>query len=337
MTLTLPVTIFLLLTLDLPMTLIISAIGIASFQLVTRRDPMRFLFNVGQLSIGIFLTGKFLYLFYHGTFRLPNDFAYIIPSLIIYEFINLLLVSVAIGLKNNESIGEIFVAGAKDTQVGMPLYLATGLIMHICYTTNGFWGLLLVIIPLYSINLLLQASKNADMHKENAYICPTTHLKNKRCLNEWLAKDFPGVIKNDQSICFILIDIDDFKKVNDVFGHEVGDQVLTDFGTLIKENLRDTDLIYRYGGEEFVIILPGFLEDHAQRVIDRLRAIVHNYSFADGKLHITFSAGISSPDHGLLHDINLTNNMADELIRRADKAMYSAKQMGKNQTQFYRS
>lgn len=334
MTLTSPVTIFLLLILDMKLTLVIGSIGILTYQLAFKRGLLRTLFNIAQINIGTYVTGSFLYMFFHGTINLPEDFIYLIPAVLIYEFLNLLLVGIAIALKDNEPIGKVYLAGLKDSQIGMPLYLANGILMFICYQATGFWGLLLVVIPLFSVNLLLQVSQKADMHKENSYICPTTHLKNKRCLNEWLEKEFPNVIRTDHSICFILIDIDDFKKVNDLFGHDVGDQVLTELGALIKENMRESDLVYRYGGEEFVVILPGFHEDHAQLVIERLRTLVRSYSFANGKLNITFSAGIASPDSGLLHDVNL--NMADELIRRADMAMYSAKQSGKNQTQFYR-
>lgn len=333
MTLTSPVTIFLLLSTDMNTTLFISLIGIISFQILHRRGAARTIFNVGQLTISTYLTGLFLYLFHDGTVKLPGDFIYIVPAIMIFELANMLFVSIALAFRNNEPLKEVLIAGLKESQVGMPLYLANGLIMYICYTAYGIWGLTLVIIPLFSVNWLLKASKNADQHKEDAYLCPTTKLKNKRCLNEWLENEFRAVVRNDANISFILIDIDDFKHVNDRFGHDVGDQVLTEFGQLLRDNLRDTDLIYRYGGEEFVVILPGFPEERAHTVIERLRNLLQQHGFANGELQVTFSAGISSLDSGLLYDRKM--NAADEMIRRADKAMYTAKQSGKNQTRFY--
>lgn len=333
MTLTSPVTIFLLLSTDMNTTLFISVIGIASFQIRNRRGFARTIFNVAQLTISTYLTGLFLYLFHNGQVILPDDFIYIGPAIMIFELANMLFVSIAIAFRNAEPLKLVLISSLQESQVGMPLYLANGLIMYICYTAYGLWGLTLVIIPLFSVNWLLKASKNADQHKEDAYLCPTTKLKNKRCLNEWLENEFYTVVRHDANISFILIDIDDFKHVNDRFGHDVGDHVLTEFGQLLRENLRDTDLIYRYGGEEFVVILPGFPEEQAHTVIERLRSLVHEHAFTGGQLRVTFSAGIASLDSGLLYDRKM--NAADEMIRRADKAMYTAKQSGKNQTRFY--
>lgn len=335
MTLTSPVTIFLLLAVDLNTTLFISTIGMISYQALQSRDSERFFFNIAQLSLSLTTTGIFLYTFYNGTVRLPQDFVTIVPAILIFEFVNLSLVSIAIALRNKEPLKEVYISGLKESQVGMPLYLANGLIMYICYKAYGMWGLVLVIIPLFSVIWLLQAAKSAHQHKHDAHICPTTLLKNKRCLNEWILCHFQNTIRTDHTISFILIDIDDFKRINDNYGHETGDQVLTEFGQLVQNNIRDTDLIYRYGGEEFVVILPGFPEDRADHVIERLHNVLKDYSFCgELDLKITFSAGIASLDQALLNDSNM--NTADELIRRADMAMYSAKQSGKNQTRFYK-
>ena len=224
--------------------------------------------------------------------------------------------------------------GIYDSKVALPLYLTNGLIMFICHEAYGLWGLALIIVPLFSVHWLLKASAKADFHKENSYICPTTKLKNRRCLNEWLEHDFPTTVDVDTNISFTIIDIDDFKNINDRYGHEIGDRVLEEFGNLIRTNIRDTDLIYRYGGEEFVVILPGFPEESSNVVIERLHETIRQHSFSDLELNITFSAGISSLDKGLLNDTNM--NTANELIRRADMAMYVAKQSGKNQTQFFK-
>lgn len=335
MTLTAPVAIFLLLVQDMSTAVYIGSLGLLSFQLKAGRKLNRILFNVTQFTISIYVAGLFLYQFHDGDVRLPHDLIPIALAITVVEIVNLALVSIAIGFQTKSNAFEIFTNGFKETQLGMPLYLTNGLIMYICYKSHGMWGLILVIVPLFSVYWLLQATKTADMHKEHATICPTTELKNKRCLNDWMENQFCQVIQTNQDISFILIDIDDFKKINDNYGHDKGDEVLKEFGTLLKENTRYTDLIYRYGGEEFVIILPDFNIERAHAVIERLRETVEAHPFTEHNLEITFSAGISGLDSGLLNDENLST--ADELIRRADMAMYSAKQSGKNQTKFYAS
>ncbi len=334
MTMTSPVCIFVLLILNINMAVLMGSIGVLSYHIFTRRRLEKCIFNIAQFTISIFLAGTFLYRFYDRNLNLPGDFLYIIPAIIIFEVTNLLLVSRAISFKMNESFKQTLIDGLKESQVGLPLYLSNGLIMYICYQAYGLWGLALIIIPLFSVTWLFKASKRADEHEENAYICPTTRLKNRRCLNDWLEREFPNTVQNDPNISFILIDIDDFKRINDQFGHDVGDQVLGEFGDLIRNNIRDTDLIYRYGGEEFVIILPAYNKAGANVIIERLRETVTDYTFSNGKLNITFSAGIATLDSSLLNDDNM--NTGNELIRRADMAMYSAKQSGKNQTQFFR-
>ncbi|AZR73656.1 hypothetical protein BBF96_09815 [Anoxybacter fermentans] len=333
MTLTLPVSFFLLLSLNLSMAIYIGGLGILSFQIINKRGIKHTFFNIAQFAIAIFLTSTFLNLFYDGTVNLPEDLFYLIPSVLIFEAINSILASIPISFETGQPFKYVLLQNIRESQIGMPLYLTNGLIMFICYQAYGLWGLSLVIIPLFSNNWLLKVSKNADLHKEKSYICPTTGLKNRRCLDEWLENEFPKVINYNSTISFILIDIDDFKKINDQYGHNIGDQVLKEFGRLIKENIRDTDLIYRYGGEEFVIIFPGFQEEQANVVVERLHKIINKHSFTNERIKVTFSAGIAGLNSRLLNDNNM--DTASELLRRADMAMYSAKQSGKDQTHFY--
>lgn len=333
MTLTSPVSIFLLLILDINTALFIGSLGILSYHLFTKRSLEKVFFNIAQYAISVFLSGSFLYLFYERTLNLPDDFLFIIPAILLFELINLILVSCALASKSDKPLRKIIISGLQEPQIALPLYLSNGLIMFICYQTYGLWGLTLIIIPLFSVNWLLHASASVEIHKENSYLCPTTKLKNKRCLNEWLKNEFSSVIADDQNISFVLIDIDNFKQINDEYGHEKGNQVLAELSELIKKNISETDLVYRYGGEEFVIIFPSFKKAETYVIIERFRKLVNAHIFS-GNQEVTFSAGIATLDYGLLYDRNL--DTAKELIRRADMAMYSAKQSGKNQTQFFK-
>ncbi len=126
----------------------------------------------------------------------------------------------------------------------------------------------------------------------------------------------------NKSLSLLMLDIDDFKQVNDVYGHQAGDEVLREMGKILTKSIRDADFSARYGGEEIVIIFPETEIESAAVKAERLRAEVHRY-FSDAGPSITVSIGVScirKPDI-------IT---AYELVRRADQAMYKVKHSGKN-------
>ncbi len=118
----------------------------------------------------------------------------------------------------------------------------------------------------------------------------------------------------------ILLDLDDFKRVNDTLGHLIGDEVLVKLAKILKTNIRDSDTVGRWGGEEFLVILPKADENEAAIVADKLRKTIEEADFGIGST-ITASMGVGSSDG----DLNLT-----VLLSYADKALYKAKKDGKN-------
>lgn len=127
--------------------------------------------------------------------------------------------------------------------------------------------------------------------------------------------------RNNLPFCFVMLDIDHFKQVNDKFGHQVGDDVIKNLSLFLSQRLRKTDVIGRYGGEEFAVILPNTSLDNAYKVMNEVR---HNFSqlLHHGKeeIHATFSCGIAS----------YQGQASNVLIELADQAMYSAKKDGRN-------
>jgi diguanylate cyclase (GGDEF)-like protein/PAS domain S-box-containing protein len=124
----------------------------------------------------------------------------------------------------------------------------------------------------------------------------------------------------------LMVDLDHFKKVNDDFGHSVGDGVLREFGEIILDTLRSSDIVGRYGGEEFCALLTDTAVDHGVEVADRLRASVENHSFTGVTRRVTTSIGVSGVGVGS-HEDRLS---IEQLLQRADRALYNAKRSGRN-------
>jgi diguanylate cyclase (GGDEF)-like protein len=121
-----------------------------------------------------------------------------------------------------------------------------------------------------------------------------------------------------------MFDLDHFKKINDNYGHQLGNEILEKFGHIIKKNIRHIDAGFRYGGEEFIVIFPLIAAENAMRVAERIRLELEQTRFVTidkESVTATVSAGIAN---------HLHNESQETLIRRTDKAMYSSKHNGRN-------
>ncbi len=150
-----------------------------------------------------------------------------------------------------------------------------------------------------------------------------TGALNRRGLDEALVREVADVRRKETPLCMSLLDIDNFKKLNDTKGHETGDAALTHLVTVTRASMRPQDTLARYGGEEFVIVMPDTVLERGIEAMMRLQRELTKRFFLAGseKIVITFSAGVAqlAPDEA-----------ADEAIKRADQAMYLAKRAGKN-------
>ncbi|MCG6118658.1 MAG: diguanylate cyclase [Aquimonas sp.] len=152
---------------------------------------------------------------------------------------------------------------------------------------------------------------------------PLTGALNRKGLDEALEREIARMQKQGSRLCVVLLDVDNFKDINDTHGHLVGDEVLRHITLVLRDTLRGNDSVVRYGGEEFVLLLPGIGVDEAQQVVARLqRELTRRFFLANAqKLLLTFSAGLTTFRWG---------EHAVDVIDRADKAMYAAKHAGKN-------
>jgi diguanylate cyclase (GGDEF)-like protein len=124
----------------------------------------------------------------------------------------------------------------------------------------------------------------------------------------------------------VMADLDQFKNINDTYGHDAGDRVLEAIGKFLQQNIRDVDVIARYGGEEFVLMIPEATKDAAQNLSERLRKNLSEMKFKDLP-PITISLGIATYPYD--------GTDAEDLIKKADAAMYAAKRAGRNQVVKY--
>ena len=150
-----------------------------------------------------------------------------------------------------------------------------------------------------------------------------TSLLTRRAFNELLEKEFACAQENSTSLCCVLIDIDDFKNINDENGHHSGDKVLQSFAIAAKKNLRESDFIGRWGGDEFVLVLPRTDLKNAGVIAGRLCDDLAKLSVSvdNINLHFTVSIGVSS--------LSKQAHSVSTLLSEADKALYQAKHQGK--------
>jgi len=171
--------------------------------------------------------------------------------------------------------------------------------------------------------------KIRELEQELAQVSELVHhdqltgALNRRGMDEAFAREATRADRAKHPLCVALLDIDNFKRLNDTKGHQVGDQALVHLSNVIKEALRPSDSVARYGGEEFVIMLPELTLEEAAATVERLQRELTKKFFLheNDKVLVTFSAGVA---------LRAQDEPQDEVIGRADKAMYQAKQTGKN-------
>lgn len=185
--------------------------------------------------------------------------------------------------------------------------------------------------PVPEDNKLDVIKKINFMYSQTRYLSLTdalTGLYNRRHFNAELEREFMRSKRYGGDLCIAIIDIDFFKKINDTYGHLCGDYVLKEVAYLILENFRKTDMVFRYGGEEFVVLMTETSLENSLIPLERLRKTIenNNFIFKGEKIKVTISIGAET---------NHTES-TEEFLNNADKALYKAKQNGRNQTVLFK-
>jgi len=163
--------------------------------------------------------------------------------------------------------------------------------------------------------------KKSRRYEKSAQTDPLTGLYNRMKFLELFVAEYNIMVQRDNHLSLLVMDIDHFKAVNDSWGHNVGDEVLVEVSDVLTKTLRSVDIVCRWGGEEFVALLPAASIDEAYRSAERIRQNIKKYTFKNNKISVTVSIGVT--------EIREKDDLRS-VIERADKALYLAKKAGRD-------
>jgi diguanylate cyclase (GGDEF)-like protein len=256
-----------------------------NFEATSRSDPAgRFIF--GDIVNGFAMWIVILFL---GAFLSLSTFE--IRALLAYTFLGIFGIVIQTSLDNH-----------------MPPAMLS---MYLFRWLNAFVGLIVA---------LLWLSRIGHLQRQFAQTDSLTGLLNRRAVYAIMAQEAARVSRAGPLFSVAIFDIDRFKKVNDTFGHVAGDKFLQEFAVIVGESIRQNDYLSRWGGEEFLLVLPGIDLEKARMTAERIRRLVDGHDFAKVG-HVTVSFGVATYSAG---------ESQESLLTRADKALYLAKEQSRN-------
>ncbi|HEV2713483.1 MAG TPA: diguanylate cyclase [Gaiellaceae bacterium] len=292
----------------------------ATMQLLEHRPLERVAYNASVFAIGAAVAAG-LVAFVEGS-GTPHLVAQVGASAAAQYTLNLLLVSAAVASSARRAFGSLVGSSARATIVPFALMASAALMLVVMWQRSPLLSAALV-GPLLAISLYQRSAYQALRAMRLALTDPLTGLANHRSFQERVQRELIGAEARNVPFTLCMFDIDDFKRVNDLFGHPVGDSVLADVGARLRQNGE----AFRLGGDEFALLLPGRSADEALPIAETVLARIASVDLGDVG-SVTASAGIASfPSQAFDRD---------ELIRLADSALYWAKEHGKNRVNVYR-
>jgi len=185
------------------------------------------------------------------------------------------------------------------------------------------------------VAVCLENAFNHERLKLLGLLDPLTGIHNRRYFDERLDEEISRTLRQNKALSCLFLDIDHFKQFNDVYGHHVGDLVLKEVAKLIKIQMRQSDVLARFGGEEFAVLLVQTNKRAATEIAERIRQQIASYqiSLGDSTLAVTISIGCSTLDNNAANLV--ATQASQQLLTRADEALYRSKQQGRNQVNFF--
>ena len=213
------------------------------------------------------------------------------------------------------------------------MFMPTDILAHAAYSTEFKFRLLLSFLTVTFLSGLYEYSREqfynrtlelTKKYQQLAHFDPLTQLSNRRDALGILKQEQARAVRNKEPFAIILCDVDHFKKINDQYGHNAGDTVLVELAKIFSQNIREVDCVSRWGGEEFLFILPKTSAQSASVIAEKIQAKLNEQViyYENKKIAVTASMGIEQFSE---------KQSIDELINQADKFLYLAKDAGRNQ------
>jgi diguanylate cyclase (GGDEF)-like protein len=226
---------------------------------------------------------------------------------------------------------EIFADAFGNSMIFVPLIRdqkVMGILSVQAQTSNLFNSYHITLLELIA-PYVASALENSILFSRIENLAITDELSgvyNRHYFNKTLKREFERSQRYKRPLSLLILDIDNFKEINDQYGHICGDEVIHQFGELFKNHVRESDIIARFGGDEFVVIMPETTSEQAKTVAEKFELLCNEYhfTFQENEISITASIGLAEVDH--LGDVK-----PEDLIHKADYAMYQAKKRGRNQ------
>jgi len=307
------------------------------------------LFNASFKLAGALLVASFIYFLAYYAYKRFN-YVKLSSSIVLYSLYLLMsYLTYTGGVDNTGPLWifiiapvSVFLHGLKRGLIEIAIFVIiisfimfapTYIIAHASYTTEFKLRLLYSFLTITFLSALYEHSRDTsykralELSRKYQHIAnydPLTQLSNRRQMNTILKREQGRTIRNKEPFSIIICDVDHFKKVNDKFGHNAGDEVLVELAKIFTDNIRDQDLVARWGGEEFLFILPQTTPKNANVVAEKIQTILQNHiiTYKGSKIKVTLSMGIEQFDG---------SRNIDDVINSADKYLYQAKSLGRNQ------
>lgn len=305
--------------------LLVIAVNII-YGLLTKRELIKVYVNALQRTVTALLAGQLFLTLNSGLdLVMPNSLFPMLVTLFFYTGTNIVLVDILGSYLRNEPRFTLFKEMKINMWINLLIFGYVGVVFGFYVAEWEFFGILLLAGLLIGISEIMRHSMHLISKQERwieaereLLLDAKTQTYNYRYLSEWL--DQP---ENEDPFALLFIDIDDFKIYNDLYGHKSGDHALKTIAKMIMDSVRDQDRVVRFGGEEFVVILPNTDRTKAIQIAKRIQTKIADLSHARLEHIVTVSIGIAVYPEDSLDKM--------DLIHAADQAMYRAKADGKNQ------
>lgn len=305
--------------------LIIAVVGVAVWSLVSQQLPIR----VVEETVYVVVSGVMLAVLVYALYREPDATLADLSLFSLHLWFPFVYIFIFIGYDSAAALVRAGILYGLSVAVSVPAMLSSSESRLHGLNTLGLSCISMasIIAVLFFLTRMKDQLRRSELAANRMKLLadtdPLTEIYNRRGLKAIMEHEIRQAAHDGTPLSLIIFDLDNFKEVNDAYGHDVGDDVLVTVAGLIKPHLRTTDCFARWGGEEFAILAPGVPLESARLLADRLRTILREHdSLAGWRLSASF--GVSTY---VEHDSGTT------LAKRADVALYRAKRHGKNRTE----